>query len=90
MADLYSRNPNALESPASRAAPITASDTADVAQTTKAIYIGTGGSLRVELTGMSIGSSVTFTNVPDGALLAVRVRKVWDTGTTASNFIGLY
>jgi hypothetical protein len=90
MADLYSRNANSIDAPASRAAAITASDTGDVANTTKALYIGTGGSLKVELTGMAPGAFVIFTNIPDGSLLPVRVRKIWDLGTTASNFIGLY
>jgi hypothetical protein len=53
---------------------------------TRALYIGTGGTLAVE---MEWGQTVTFRNVPDGALLPVRVRRVLPE-TTATSIVGLY
>ena len=36
------------------------------------------------------GDSITLTNVPDGTRLPYRANKVLDTGTTASDIVGLY
>jgi len=42
--------------------------------------------VRVTTTG---GNDVTFTAVPGGSLLPVSVKRVWATGTTATNVIGV-
>lgn len=49
------------------------------------LYVGTGGDLKV--TGID-GGAVTFKNVGSGQSLAIQVKRVWLTGTTASNIIG--
>ncbi|MBB3860414.1 hypothetical protein GGQ88_001680 [Novosphingobium hassiacum] len=66
---------------------ITPSDTADLPRATKALYVGTGGSIVV----LSVRgtSPVTFANVQDGTILDVRTQAVRATGTTASNIVGL-
>lgn len=69
---------------ARHAAAITTSDTANnVAQ---AIYIGGAGNLAVITSG---GDTVTFTNLPAGAIFPVSVTKVLATGTTATGLVGL-
>ena len=68
------------------AAEVTASDSADLAQFS-VIYVGTGGNVKV-ITAQ--GSTVTFPNVLNGATLPVRVRRVFSTGTTASNFVAIF
>lgn len=51
------------------------------------LYIGTGGSLKVETHG---GNEVTFVNVLGGTFLPVQVLKVFSTGTSAANIIALW
>jgi hypothetical protein len=72
--------------PAGGGFAITPSGTDPLERVTRALYIGTGGTLAVE---MEWGQTVTFRNVPDGALLPVRVRRVLPE-TTATSIVGLY
>jgi hypothetical protein len=58
----------------------------DLSAPVRALYVGTGGNLRVTTTA---GNDVTFANVATGSLLPVSVRRVWTTGTTATNIVGL-
>jgi len=51
-----------------------------------ALYVGTTGNVAVT---MEDGSQVTFSTVPAGSVLPLRVSQVLATGTTASNIIGL-
>lgn len=52
-----------------------------------ALYIGTAGTLKVTTVN---GDDVTFGNVTAGTLLNLHVKRVWSTGTSASNIVGLY
>jgi hypothetical protein len=54
---------------------------------TRAIWVGTGGNLKVTTDG---GTALTFVNVQDGTLLPVQSRLIWQTGTTASNMLALW
>ena len=51
------------------------------------LYVGTGGDLRV-LT--SSGADLTFVGIPDGSFLPVQVKRVFSTGTDATNIIALW
>tara|TARA_R110000803_G_scaffold22646_1_gene56168 strand:- start:772 stop:1275 length:504 start_codon:yes stop_codon:yes gene_type:complete len=51
------------------------------------LYIGTAGTLRVTTVA---GDDVTFTGINTGAFFPVQVKKVWLTGTSASNIIALW
>lgn len=51
------------------------------------LYIGTGGDVKV--TTIS-GDDVTFKNLPNGSVLAVQVKKVFNTGTDAADILALY
>ena len=66
---------------------MTPSDTQDLPQVTKAIYVGTGGD--IALVPVQGAGPVTFRNVPAGAILDVRVRAIRISGTTASDIVGL-
>lgn len=85
--DKFQTSSDSLTAPAQICFAITPDDLAEVAQVTKAIYIGSGGD--VTLRSLDGPADVTFTNVPTGAILDVRVRAVRSTGTTASNIVGL-
>lgn len=66
---------------------ITPSDTEQLPQLTKALYIGEGGD--VVLVSAIGETQVTFANVPSGYILDVRTRAVRAAGTTANAIVGL-
>jgi hypothetical protein len=86
MTDRFSGNAPSVTGPASHGFSITPNDDADLPETTRAIYCGQGGNLTVTLAS---GASLTFSNLPDGAFLPLRLLRVAATGTTAQGLIGL-
>ena len=87
MADQFSSHQAGLNSPATSAFAITPNDSADLAETTRAVYVGTGGNVTCILADDS--SSVLFTTISSGTMLPIRVKKVLATGTTASGIVGI-
>jgi hypothetical protein len=85
--DRYERNAQSVSAPASACFPITPSDTLELSETTKAIYVGIGGSVTLRATGST--ADVTFVGVPAGCILPVRADIVRLAGTTASGLVGL-
>jgi len=86
MADPFATYSSGLESPARAAFAIgTAAYGTALGTATRALYVGTGGSVAVTMTA---GAAVTFPNVQDGSLLPVRVTEV-GTATTATGIVGL-
>lgn len=89
MADDSFNGIKSFEGPATRGFAITPSDTAELASVTRGIFTGTGGTLVCVLEDDT--STVTFTNIPAGIVLPLRIKRVYSTGTTASmGLIGLY
>jgi hypothetical protein len=86
MSDRFSSHAPSLTGPASSGFAIAPDDTLLLAETTRALFVGSGGSLRVE---MASGAVLTFEAVADGAILPLRIVRVLATGTTAANIIGL-
>ena len=74
--------------PAAQAVTVTPSDVTDLNFVARAIYVGTAGNLAVRMNGDK--NSVTFVNVGDSSLLPIRVDRVLNTGTTATNIIALW
>lgn len=68
------------------AVAVTKSDTTDI-NTTRSLYVGTGGTLQVT---MAYGSTVTFTGVPNGTILPIQVTRVWASGSSAADILALY
>lgn len=72
-----------LTSPITGAYAVTPNDATDLTEVTVNLYVGTAGTLKVT---MLDGSVVTY-----GAIAAgrhpLRVKRVWATGTSASNII---
>jgi hypothetical protein len=54
---------------------------------TRALYVGNAGNIAVL---MFDGSIIVFTNAVAGTILPIRVVKIFNTGTTASNLVGLF
>lgn len=75
-----------LSSPVTGAAGVTPNDSTDLAEVSLNLFIGTAGTLKVT---MMDGSVVTY-----GAITAgrhpLRVKRVWSTGTSASNIVAEY
>ena len=83
MADTFIGYPKSLEQPATGAFVVTTGVTLD--PTPRALYVGTGGTVEV-LTLR--GDTVSFVNVPNGAVLPVRVQRVVSV-TDAADILGL-
>lgn len=65
---------------------ITTSDTVDLASPS-VVYVGGGGDVKVTTAN---GDVVTFTGLVAGGVIPVRVKRVWATGTTATNLVRVY
>lgn len=81
-------NYNSEFSSAIRAEAVTPSDEDELAEVTRAIFIGGSGNIEVVLRDDT--NPVVFKNVVAGSVLPLRVKKVLDNGTTATDIIALY
>ncbi|CDZ26305.1 hypothetical protein [Neorhizobium galegae] len=86
MPDRFANTQASLSGPAASGFSITPSDSSDLPETTRALYVGTGGHLSVR---MLSGETLALSNVPAGGLLPLRVTRVFATGTTAAAITGL-
>ncbi|MFT2210364.1 spike base protein, RCAP_Rcc01079 family [Rhizobium giardinii] len=86
MPDRFSSNIPSLTSPATHGFTVTPSDAIDLSEVTRAIYVGSGGTLAVRLLS---GQTVTFAGVSAGSILPLRADRVLATGTTAGSIVGL-
>ena len=75
-----------LEAPPSNARNVIPSDSTDLPRETRGIYCGTGGDLHVL---MIDDSEVTFKNLAGEVIHGMRLKKIFATGTTATDIIGL-
>ena len=66
---------------------ITPSDGTDLQEVVRGIYVGVAGNLAVML--LDGITTVTFTAVPVGTNLPVRVKRVMATNTTAGGLMGM-
>ena len=67
------------------AAEVTTSDTDDLT-TISVLYVGVGGHVKVKTRQ---GSDVTFYNMNIGQFVPVQVKRVYTTGTTATNLVSM-
>ena len=54
---------------------------------TRALYVGTSGDVTVEMAG---GQVLTFTGVPGGTILPLRITRLLQSGTTAGAVVGIW
>lgn len=85
MSDAFAWHQSGLTSPASRAAAVTPNDAADLVAHARALWVGGLGNVAVVTVG---GDTVTFTGV--SGLLPVRVKRVLETGTTATGIVAVW
>lgn len=86
MADRFKDRSSGLESPGYGATETTPNDSTDLPVTSRAIYVGTAGDLRVTTAG---GDVVTFANLQAG-ILPMRVKRIHATGTTAGDIVVIW
>lgn len=87
MTDSFKRHARSMTSPPENALAVTPGDSAVLARTSRAIYVGVSGHLTVRMLG---GGVVTFANVQAGTLLPLRVDQVRATGTTAQSIVSVW
>lgn len=68
-------------------AAITPSNSTDLDELTKAIYVGGAGNI---VAVDWLNNTCTFTAVPAGTVLPIRVRRINSTSTTATALVALY
>lgn len=85
--DTFSGYTASAAGPKNNAAAVTPSDTVDLSDVTTGLWVGGAGNVVVIMNG---GQTVTFTGVPAGTLLPIRVSRVKATSTTATNMIALW
>ena len=74
--------------PARSAVAVTPHDSNNLAQASRALYVGVAGDISVEMLGS--GSAIIFKAVPAGTILPIQVTRVNSTSTTATNITALY
>jgi len=76
--------------PALSAALVVPSDSEELPNFSRMLYIADGGSGKdVKVTMLNGGDNVVFRNVPTGILM-VQVRQVWDDSTTVNEIVALW
>ena len=87
MNDKYARTTQSVMAPAGSSFNIAPDDSASLPMISKALYVGTGGDLAVQL--VHDDSERVFKNIASGAILDIRASHVRASGTTAADIIGL-
>ncbi|ARE42525.1 hypothetical protein RGUI_4208 (plasmid) [Rhodovulum sp. P5] len=86
MPDEFARFNVSLTSPLVNGFAVTPDDSVDLQEVTRALYVGTGGDVAVELAG---GASLVLKDMQGGSLYPIRVNRVLATNTTAAELVGL-
>ncbi len=81
--------------PGEKAIAITLSDSTGIFATigggpTRAVYVGSGGDISVEMVGPLAEKTVVFVAVLTGTILPVAITRVNSTNTTASSLVAIW
>jgi hypothetical protein len=89
MANPFDDDRSSLESPASHVFLITPNDGADLTTNIRAIAFATAGTLKITTLG---GETVTIPSgvLAPGIIHPIRVKRVYATGTTVTNIVGVW
>ena len=85
MTNPFANRSASLQGPATDIQPVTPDDAADLHDVAIALYVETGGSLSI----VTASGAERQVELPDFSILPVGVRKVSQTGTTASGIHAL-
>lgn len=89
MSNNYDDDRAGLESPAAHAYLITPNNDVDVAEYTRGIAFATEGTLKVEMFGGDIVEIPSGVLAP-GMIHPLRVKRVYATGTSVTNILGVW
>ncbi len=87
MADKFASTAVGMTAPATRSVAVTPNDSTDLANISRALWVGGAGNVAVMLADDTV--AVTFVGVAAGSLLPVRVKRVMATNTTATNLVAI-
>ena len=87
MADAFAQHGTGLHSPGRNGTEITPDDNNDLANVSRALWIGGAGTLEVLLQGDS--AAVTIVGIAAGTLLPICAKRIYSTGTTATSIVAL-
>jgi len=76
-----------LSGPAMDAFEITPADGSNLPTKVRGIYVGVAGDVKVDTIE---GTTVTFKNALAGIVLPIRAQRVYSTGTSATDLVGLF
>ena len=85
--DKFSGNIDTASNPARGLALVAPADGAELSQVPKALFVGSGGDLRVRC--IEDEAPITLKNVGNGQILPVRAIQVYASGTTAADIVAL-
>lgn len=88
MPDQFSYFPKTPYSPGTKAVAVVPDNTAEITDTPKALYVGSGGD--IVMRGIDSTADVTWKNVQAGSFLPFRPRFIRATGTTATDILAIY
>lgn len=87
MADNFASTAVGLTGPATRSGAVTPSDGVDLANVSRALWVGGAGNVAVMLRDDTVAT--TFVGVAAGTMMPLRVKRVMSTGTTATNIVAI-
>jgi hypothetical protein len=87
MADQFQYTAKSDLSPLSNAAAVTLHDTNELANYSRALWVGGAGNLKVTTAG---GDTVTLSGIPAGTLIPIRAKVCFSTGSTATLVVALW
>jgi hypothetical protein len=90
MADAYQYEQVPIGGPAQHAALVTPDDSNDLANFTRAVYIGSvsgGAAMKVTTVG---GETLLLSGLLAGHVYPIRVKRIWSTTTTATLIVALW
>lgn len=87
MADNFASVQASITGPISNGAAVTPNDSTDLATSSRAIWIGTGGDVSLITVD---GTTLLLKNVPAGTMLPIRAARIRSTSTTATDIVALW
>jgi hypothetical protein len=89
LSDSFAFAADSASNPARRLAAITPSDTVDLTEIPKALWVAVGGTVTLVGVGDVANAGTALGTLPAGTLIPVRARRVRATGTSAT-LVGLF
>lgn len=86
MTDIFSAQQTSLQSPATNLHPVTPNDAEDLEISSRALNVASSGTVRVT----TVGGDIATVFIAAGLAFPIRVRRIWATGTTATDIRVLF